>query len=516
MADLSRESGRDSWKLRWYGADGCRKSMRLGSMPKKTAEQFRTKFEELLGVRRGGGSVPHELHEWLQTKLSEELRDKLASAGLLESRRRLSLEKFCDEFCASRSKVASATSIRDMQVSKLLIEFFGKDRLLESIKAKDAEAWQQWLSEQGNKRDKNRKALGDNTVRRRTGVARQMFNKAIRWELIRENPFSELAVTVVENRARQVFVSWADVTKVIEKAPSAEWRALIAFVRLTGCRVPSELVGLTWADVDLITKRIVIRSPKTAHLGGKHAMRSCPIFPELLPYLQELADAVGPGVDVPMSAPLFPMARNPKVNLRTGLSKMIVRAGLTVWDKLFVNLRSSRQTELLAVYPVADVCAWLGNSPTVAAKFYAQARTDVADRAASESILPGPIAGPIGVKKGPKMGPISIHQEGSKKRSTNEKTQGNHWENMVPDTLGCTSDGDHQWAKRDSNKSRFPREIEDNQASGAYSGAHGDPMLDELIKLWPALDERARRELVRMARALARGNHSSRMDAGGV
>jgi integrase len=451
MADLSRESGRDSWKLRWYGSNGRRKSMRLGSMPKKTAEQFRTKFEELLGVRHGGGSLPLELSEWIDNKLSDDLRDKLASAGLMESRKRLTMAKFCDEFRASRTKVAAATAVRDRQVSDLLIEYFGADRPLESITARDGEAWQQWLSEKGNKRDKERRSLGDNTVRRRTGVARQMFNKAIKWNLIKENPFSDLSVTVLENRARQVFVSWADIIKVIEKAPSAEWRALIAFVRLTGCRVPSELVGLTWADVDLITKRIVIRSPKTAHRGGKHAMRSCPIFPELLPYLQELADAVGPGVDVPMSAPLFPMARNPKVNLRTGLSKMIVRAGLTVWDKLFVNLRSSRQTELLAVYPVADVCAWLGNSPAVAAQFYAQARTDVADRAASESILPGPIAGPISDKMGPKMGPITTHQRGSGSRSDNKKTQGNHWENKVPDALGGDADGVHQWAKRDSN-----------------------------------------------------------------
>jgi hypothetical protein len=42
-------------------------------MPKKTAEQFRTKFEELEGVRRGGGSVPPHLIEWINS-LEEELR----------------------------------------------------------------------------------------------------------------------------------------------------------------------------------------------------------------------------------------------------------------------------------------------------------------------------------------------------------------------------------------------------------------------------------------------------------
>jgi len=451
MADLSRESGRDSWKLSWYCEDGRRKSMRLGAMPKKTAEQFRTKFEELLGVRRGGGSIPLELQEWLQNKLSKELRDKLTSAGLLESRRRLRLRDFCDEFCASRGKVATATSIRDKQVSNLLVEFFGADRPLESITARDAEAWQQWLGEQGNKRDKNRKALGGNTVRRRTGVARQMFNKAIRWDLIRENPFSELAVTVVENRDRQVFVSWADVLKVIEHAPSTEWKTMIAFVRLTGCRVPSELAGLTWADVDMVARRVVIRSPKTAYRGGKYAMRSCPIFPELMPYLESWAAAVGPGIDVPMSTPVFPMASDPKVNLRTSLGKTIVKAGLTVWNKLFVNLRSSRQTELLAVYPVADVCAWLGNSPTVAARFYAQARSDVADRAANEALLVGPIAGPINDKTRPKAGPITDRQESGGEAQPSRNPQEKQGDLSDSDGISSHSDDTNQWARRDSN-----------------------------------------------------------------
>ena len=47
----------------------------------------------------------------------------------------------------------------------------------------------------------------------------------------------------------------------------------------------------------------------------------------------------------------------------------------------------NRETELLAVYPVADVCRWFGHSPAVAARFYAQSRTEVADRACNERTL---------------------------------------------------------------------------------------------------------------------------------
>src|SRR5207248_1826841 len=64
--------------------------------------------------------------------------------------------------------------------------------------------------------------------------------------------------------------------------------------------------------------------------------------------------------------------RDRNSNLRTHMHRIIRKAGLEPWPKLFHNLRSSRQTELAAVYPIKDVCAWLGNSPVVAMKHYRQ------------------------------------------------------------------------------------------------------------------------------------------------
>jgi len=60
------------------------------------------------------------------------------------------------------------------------------------------------------------------------------------------------------------------------------------------------------------------------------------------------------------------------VNLRTRFEKIIRRAGLTTWPRLWHNLRASRQTELEEHFPSHVVCAWLGNSETVARKHYLQ------------------------------------------------------------------------------------------------------------------------------------------------
>jgi len=58
--------------------------------------------------------------------------------------------------------------------------------------------------------------------------------------------------------------------------------------------------------------------------------------------------------------------------LRTQLLRIIKRAGVKPWPKLFNNLRSTRETELAEKYPLHVVCAWIGNSQPVAAKHYLQ------------------------------------------------------------------------------------------------------------------------------------------------
>ena len=59
-------------------------------------------------------------------------------------------------------------------------------------------------------------------------------------------------------------------------------------------------------------------------------------------------------------------------NPHTHMRRIVRRAGLDPWPKLFQNLRSTRQTELAADHPAHVVCAWMGNSRDVAAEHYLQ------------------------------------------------------------------------------------------------------------------------------------------------
>ena len=123
--------------------------------------------------------------------------------------------------------------------------------------------------------------------------------------------------------------------------------------RFGGVRVPSELVGLCWEDIDRAQGRFLVRSPK------KKDTRSVPLYPELAAYLP---DVFGEGR-------IFPDVREDS-NLGERLSNTIARAGVEQWPRLWQNMRASRQTELSAIYPATDVCAWMGNTQAVAADHY--------------------------------------------------------------------------------------------------------------------------------------------------
>jgi hypothetical protein len=99
----------------------------------------------------------------------------------------------------------------------------------------------------------------------------------------------------------------------------------------------------------------------------EHASRLVPIFPELRPYLEEAWEQAPAGTEY-----VITRYRDTNVTLRTQLLRIIAKAGLKPWPKLFQNLRSTRETELQRSHPAHVVCAWIGNSLKVAAKHYLQ------------------------------------------------------------------------------------------------------------------------------------------------
>ena len=153
---------------------------------------------------------------------------------------------------------------------------------------------------------------------------------------------------------------------------------LLALARYGGLRTPSEPFALRWADVNWARDRFRVIAPKTKHQDGGE--RWVPLFPELRSYLAEAFDLAGAGTEK-----VITRYQDPKQNLRTQFERIIARAGLKPWPRLFQNLRASRETELAEEFPIHVVAEWLGNSPKTALAHYTQVTEHHFERAAKSA-----------------------------------------------------------------------------------------------------------------------------------
>jgi integrase len=358
MASIVNDPG-GRRRIQFVAPDESRKTIRLGKIDRKGAESIARHVEALLSAKIGGQPVPRDTAVWL-TEIGASLRNKLATVGLVEALKRSALGEFLAEFIANRKPTAAPNTITNLeQAKRRLVEYFGEDRAMAAITPADAEAWAAALAE------KYSPATAGRTIKR----ARQFFKSALRNKLISENVFTEVKANGQPNKERQFHVDHAVILRVIDAAPDAEWRLLIALSRFGGLRCPSEHLALRWQDVDWDRNRFCVNSPKTGE-------RWIPIFPELRPYLEECFELAKEG-----AVHVINRYRNSNANLRTTFTKIIKRAGEKPWPKLFHNLRASRETELAAEYPIHVVCEWIGNSAAIAAKHYLTVREEDFDRA---------------------------------------------------------------------------------------------------------------------------------------
>jgi integrase len=417
MASLSSDKGRNGHRVSFYDINKRKRSFWLSGLTKRQAETVKCHVEALLTAKLSGTSIDSHTARWLGA-ISDTLRKKLVTCDLLDEtagdRGPTTLQTFLEHYINQRADVKESTRTQYRCVMKSLVDFFGAKIRLDAISAADAERWRIHLRTQGNRRDEDLDGWADNTVRRTTGRARQFFQHAVNLKLITDNPFNGFAVAVHGNTKRQRFITQKTILKALESCCCLQLRAVIALSRFGGIRVPSEIVRLTWADIDFEAGRLTVRASKTEH-HADGGLRFTPIFPELRPFLQELHDQAKPGLDCPMTSPVISRWRSGNQNLRTEFQRVLTRAGISAWPKLFHNLRASRQTELLAKFPAKDVCDWLGNTQAVAMRHYAMATSESFERAVAgdSDTSCGSAGGSIGARQGPSE-EISVGEKSSK------------------------------------------------------------------------------------------------------
>ena len=356
MASICREAG--GRKVLQLNEFEGRPKIRLGKVADKVAQSVRVRVESLMAAKASGQPLDQETATWVG-KIDQRLQARLVALGLLlprqETAKPIKLAEILDRYITGRSKLKPNTLRNYRTTQRLLQEHFGRDRPIDSIHAGNAHDYREWLVGK----------YSPATVAREIKRARQFFEYAKSSCLTTENPFAKIKAGSQKNTSRKHFVTKEVIDEVLAACPDDEWRLLVVLARYGGLRIPSELADLTWDRIDWQRNRFTVSVPKKEHLDG-HGLREIPIFPEIRVYLDKAFSEAPKG-----STHVVPRGRSSNVNLRTGLEKILKRAGVPQWPKLFQNLRASRETELMASGTPAHVIhAWLGNSREVAEDHY--------------------------------------------------------------------------------------------------------------------------------------------------
>ena len=363
-------------RILFVALDEKRKTIRLGKIDRKSAESICRHVEALLAAKITGQPLARDTATWL-AGVGAQLRDRLAAVGLVEAERRLTTADFLAGWLEGKRTggYKPASLIAWGQTVKELAGLFGAKALTDLSHA-DGEAYRAAMQGRG---------LRLTTVNKRLIHARQMLEDAVRFGHITTSPWKHVRQRQGDPSERRAYVPVADVNCVIEHCPNVWWKLLVALARFAGLRTPSEPFSLTWGDVDWERGRLSVPSPKTEGTGKGH--RVIPLFTLLRPHLEAAFEHAEEGSEFVFPLEYRKRAHGPagwvNANLRTTFEKVVRRAGVDPWPRLWHSLRASCESDLAQTFPLATVTKWLGNTLSVALRHYVDPTESAFERAAT-------------------------------------------------------------------------------------------------------------------------------------
>jgi hypothetical protein len=199
-----------------------------------------------------------------------------------------------------------------------------------------------------------------------------IFTFAVDCGYLQKSPFAKVKGGLTTTPERVYYVTYNEIESAIcACGDDVELTGILAFARYAGLRIPSEIRDLrftSFSDSCFSTGEGIFKVPTS----GKTGTRRVPFFAELFPYLKAIREKSKPGQEF-----VFNKYRNCK-NIGTLIKKKMRKAGLKIWEKFFINLRSSCQTdkENNQHWSKSIMDAAFGNTEHVRLKHYIQPMPD--------------------------------------------------------------------------------------------------------------------------------------------
>ena len=314
------------WRLVWRDDTGRERTKSLGAISEAQADRARRQFQAELIISPGIGSMG----------------------------KAPTIKAWTDRYIADirQTHAEGSVSLAQDTIAYLLERFDGGLRM-DRITQAQAEDFAAWLKGKG---------LSTVTVARHSRTLKAIWGRAIKAELIHRSPWVVLASSARSPEKSIPNLTDDDVQRLIDAAPTRQWRCIIALCAWGGTR-RNEAIHMRWEDVRWGDNRFFVRLPDGKDADTKHAERVTMMEPRLeatlLAAMHEAHDgSEGPCYGIPLE------------NLHRNMVAIIRRAGLVPWEDPFHALRRWRVSTWKLRYPAPVVDKWLGHSSDVSESSY--------------------------------------------------------------------------------------------------------------------------------------------------
>ena len=325
MASLKKRKGSKYWHAQFYMSDtetGGLKQVRqtTGQTNKSKALLVAAKLERAAQGTVEAGTDKSQQSKAVLAEMSAEI--ELGKFTGLSARKHLArllalstgeempaytLETWSAEWLRRKSRDSSkATMARYKSHADAFLKWLGDDRRkkpLESVTPQHVREWRESLQDAGR---------AGKTVLSYIKDLGAIYRAAMREGIVSFNPCgTAIADTDTGDSQERKPFTLEEVGKLVEAAPSEEWRGMILVAAFTGLRL-GDAARLSWESVDLDAKKITLIPSKTKR---KKREVHIPIHPDLLAYL-----LAAPVADDSPAASVFPKLAKTPVNGQAGLS----------------------------------------------------------------------------------------------------------------------------------------------------------------------------------------------------
>ncbi|WP_417739671.1 tyrosine-type recombinase/integrase [Rosistilla oblonga] len=360
----------------------ARKNVTIGKVSTSEARKFAAQVDAVINHNRHGSkTLPPELLAWVQS-LSDMHKTQLGELGLIDyrtndmtvgelgwnfeadykQRNDVGAKSISNVGVMLRNRISKIENVGLKEIEPVMRSVHTTAEPVFSESAKmlitDFNSWQ-------------RNFYAQATWSRDNKMFRTIGHWAVRQGICQHSPFSLFPVGSMVNEERNEHVPAEWVVDAMDSCLSPDIRITFALGRFAGLRTCSEVRTLKWRDVDLDSATLTIIDSK------KKKPRVMPLFDHVRAELERQRLTTG-NTRFVVSEEM--RSRSASATYQRA-KEAVSRSGRIPWVRLFQNLRSSCENDLLEIFPERKVAVWIGHTVKVSRAHYQKMRQRDCDNA---------------------------------------------------------------------------------------------------------------------------------------